>query len=167
MFTYEYDQIWGVFLSILVVIISRLFTSITFLILSVTCVCQVTWVVSDSLQPYRVCSPPGFSVHGILQTRILEWVATDFSRGSSWPRDQTCVSYVLCIGRRVLYYWRHLGSPVLGIVMWFTLPSEIWMKVAYMNFWAEILRAMLYLPHLFSCQSNWRLNPYQPGSLRE
>ena len=33
------------------------------------------------------CSPPGFSVHGILQTKILEWVATPFSRGSSWPRS--------------------------------------------------------------------------------
>ena len=35
------------------------------------------------------CSPPGSSVHGILQTRILEWVAFSFSRGSSPPRDQT------------------------------------------------------------------------------
>ena len=38
------------------------------------------------------CSPPGSSVQGILQERILEWVAISFSRGSSWPRDQTCVS---------------------------------------------------------------------------
>ena len=38
------------------------------------------------------CSPPGSSVHGILQTRILEWVAIPFSRGSSWPRDRTQVS---------------------------------------------------------------------------
>ena len=38
------------------------------------------------------CSPPGSSVHGILQTRILEWVAIPFSRGSSWPRDQTHLS---------------------------------------------------------------------------
>ena len=34
------------------------------------------------------CSPPGSSVHGILQARILEWVAVCSSRGSSWPRDQ-------------------------------------------------------------------------------
>ena len=33
------------------------------------------------------CSPPGSSVHGILQARMLEWVAVPFSRGSSWPRD--------------------------------------------------------------------------------
>ena len=38
------------------------------------------------------CSPPGSSVHGILQTRILEWVAISFSRGSSSPRNQTCIS---------------------------------------------------------------------------
>ena len=38
------------------------------------------------------CSPPGSSVHGILQARPLEWVAMPFSRGSSPPTDQTCVS---------------------------------------------------------------------------
>ena len=38
------------------------------------------------------CSLPGSSVHGILQARVLEWVAISFSRGSSWPRDQTEVS---------------------------------------------------------------------------
>ena len=38
------------------------------------------------------CSPPGSSVHGILQARILEGFAIAFSRGSSWPRDQTWVS---------------------------------------------------------------------------
>ena len=35
------------------------------------------------------CSPPGYSVCGILQARILKWVAMLSSRGSSWPRDQT------------------------------------------------------------------------------
>ena len=35
------------------------------------------------------CSTPGFSVHGILSARILEWVAIFFSRGSSWPSDRT------------------------------------------------------------------------------
>ena len=40
------------------------------------------------------CSPPGSSVHGILQARILEWVAISFSRGSSRPRDRTQVSHI-------------------------------------------------------------------------
>ena len=38
------------------------------------------------------CSHPGFSVHGISQGRILEWVVVSCSMGSSWPRDWTCVS---------------------------------------------------------------------------
>ena len=38
------------------------------------------------------CSLPGSSVHGILQARILEWVAISYSRGSSQPRDRTYVS---------------------------------------------------------------------------
>ena len=37
-------------------------------------------------------SPPGSSVHGIFQARILEWVAISFSRGSSRPKDHTCIS---------------------------------------------------------------------------
>ena len=39
------------------------------------------------------CSPPGSSVHGILQARILEWVSISFSRASSWSRNQTQVSH--------------------------------------------------------------------------
>ena len=46
------------------------------------------------------CSPPGSSVHGILQARILEWVAISFSRGSSWPRGWTRISR---IAGRLLY----------------------------------------------------------------
>ena len=45
-------------------------------------------VMSDSCNPVD-CSLPGSSFHGISQARILEWVAISFSRGSSWPRDQT------------------------------------------------------------------------------
>ena len=46
------------------------------------------------------CSPLGSSVHGILQARILEWVAMPSSRGSSQPRDRTPVSCDCCIGRQ-------------------------------------------------------------------
>ena len=56
-------------------------------------------------------SSPGSSVHGILQARILEWVAMPFSRGSSPPRNRTRVSYIFCIGGQVLYHYCHLGSP--------------------------------------------------------
>ena len=60
------------------------------------CLCSVMWscsVVSDSATPW-LCSPPGSSVHGISQARLLEWVAISFSRGSSQPRDWTQVSLI-------------------------------------------------------------------------
>ena len=50
-------------------------------------------VVSDSLQLVD-CNLSGSSLHGILQARILEWVAISFSRGSSWSRDWTWVSSI-------------------------------------------------------------------------
>ena len=46
------------------------------------------------------CSSPGSSVHGILQARILEWLAMPSSRGSSWSRDWTCISCGSCIAVR-------------------------------------------------------------------
>ena len=51
-------------------------------------------VVSNSSKPHGLYSPPGSSVHGILQARILEWVAISFSRGSSRPRDRTLFSCI-------------------------------------------------------------------------
>ena len=57
------------------------------------------------------CPSPGSSVHGILQARILEWIAMPFSRGSSQPRDRISISYVSCIGRQVLYHLSHQRSP--------------------------------------------------------
>ena len=48
------------------------------------------------------CSPPSSSVHEIFQTRILEWVAISFSRGSSQPRDQT---QVFCTAGRFFTNW--------------------------------------------------------------
>ena len=54
------------------------------------------------------------SVHRILQARILEWVAIPFSRGSSWPRDQTHVSGIvgsLLYCRWILYHWATKDSP--------------------------------------------------------
>ena len=45
-------------------------------------------------------SPPGSSVHGILQSRMLERVSMTSSRGSCWPRNWTCVSCIYCIAGR-------------------------------------------------------------------
>ena len=62
------------------------------------------------------CSPPGCSIHGIIRARILEWVGKPFSRGSSWPRDQTCIS---CIAGRFLLA-EPPGKPKIQIL----LPSK-------------------------------------------
>ena len=67
--------------------------------------------MSNSCDPMN-CSLPGFSIHGILQSRILKWVAISFSRGSSWPRDQTRVS---CIACRFFTIWATREAQQKGI----------------------------------------------------
>ena len=60
------------------------------------------------------CSPPGSSVHGILQATILEWVTMPLSRGSSQPRDQTLIAgsfFTVLATSTVLYKWlNHLAK---------------------------------------------------------
>ena len=74
-------------------------------------------VVSDCLRPVG-CSPPISSVHGILQTRILELVAISFSRGSSRPRDRTQFSHIagrrfnLCTTREALKYKNTVSQKI-------------------------------------------------------
>ena len=59
------------------------------------------------------CSPPGSSVHGIFQARVLEWVAMPSSRGSSWLRDQTHISCVINIAGK-FFTTEPLGKTQLG-----------------------------------------------------
>ena len=68
-------------------------------------------------------SPPGSSVHGILQARILEWVAISFSRGSSQPRNQTQVSHIA--GRRFNLWATREAHQVLWPVL-IELPLCHW-----------------------------------------
>ena len=66
-----------------------------------TCVCaQSRLTVCDPMD----CSYRGSPVHGIFQAKIQEWVASFFSRGSSWPKDRTHISWISCIGRRILQH---------------------------------------------------------------
>ena len=66
--------------------------------------CLILWDPMD-------CSPPASSAHRIFQARILEWVAISFSRGSSWPRDQTHITCLFCIDRRILYHCTTWEAP--------------------------------------------------------
>ena len=58
------------------------------------------------------CSLPASFVHGIFQSRILEWVVISSSRRSSQLRDQICISCVSSIGRWILYYWNTREAPI-------------------------------------------------------
>ena len=78
------------------------------------------------------CSPPGFFVHGILQARILEWVAISFSRGSSWPRDQTQVSHI--VGRR--------------FNLWATKDGQYWNQIDYIQ---KLNQEQIHLAQIASC----------------
>ena len=76
------------------------------------------------LSHVRLCvAPPGSSVCGIFQERILEWVAISFSRGSSRARGHTCISFVSCIGRWALLSWVPVNVSFLK--MWYKQNMKI------------------------------------------
>ena len=101
--------------------------------------------MSDSV---TLCSTPGSSVHGILQTTILEWIALPFSRGSSWPRDPalrvaslTLSHHAAAAAAKSLQSCPTLcnpidssppGSPVPGILQARTLE---WVAISFSNAW--------------------------------
>ena len=68
------------------------------------------------------CSLPGFSIHWIFQARVLEWLAIAFSRGSSWPRDQTQVSHIA--GRRFTL-WATGKTPEHSGITWIQWKWQI------------------------------------------
>ena len=69
---------------------------ISFCVCVCVCVCLVAWSCPTLCNPMDP-SPPGSSVHGMFQARILEWVAISYSRVSAQPRDQTQISCTSCI----------------------------------------------------------------------
>ena len=109
------------------------------------------------------CSPPGSSVHGILQARILEWVAISFSRGSSQPSDRTQVSCIADFDSGNLYFFLgRLHSTYWCFMLWKkdaripTFPGH----VLYQEYgcipgtwdpWEHIMhQGSILLPHLWS-----------------
>ena len=110
-------------------------------VLYLLCVCLVTqsWLtLCNSID----CSPPGSSVHGILQARILEWVAIPFSRGSYQPRNWTQVSYT---AGRFFTLWPtkqaplyHLPTPKLATHSINYLPTNHLYHLAVSNILVHI-----------------------------
>ena len=90
-------------------------------------------------EPPRTIAIPGFSVHGISQARILEWVVISFSRGSSRPKDRTCFS---CIGRRILYLWAKIPQKPENWVNWESSEdlSKYGKIQCYLCQWRECVR---------------------------
>ena len=60
------------------------------------CCCCLVQKSCPTLCDPMDCSPLDSSVHGISQARILEWVAISICRGSSWPRESNCISFIAC-----------------------------------------------------------------------
>ena len=75
------------------------------------CMCATLLQSCPTLCNPMACSSQGFFAHGILQARMLEWVAMPSARASSQPRDRTYIFYISCTGRQVLYHKHYLGSP--------------------------------------------------------
>ena len=59
--------------------------------------CAKSFQLCPTLCDPMDCISAGSSVHGILQARILEWIAMSHPRASSQPRDQSCISYMSCV----------------------------------------------------------------------
>ena len=78
-------------------------------------------------------------------TRILEWVPIPFSRGSSWPRDQTWVSYM---GRQILYHLSHQGTLALYFISGSYTPRSLWCS-------KRLTCCLLCVWHLCVCWSRW------------
>ena len=87
------------------------------------CCCLVT-NLCPTLCNYSL---PGSSVHGILQTKILEWLAISSSRGSSRPRDRTWVSCVSCIGQRTSYHWATREAHI------YVIPQDKFLNLNLVN----------------------------------
>ena len=123
--------------------------------------------MSDSLRPMD-CSLPGFSVHGILQTRILEWLAIPFSRGSSQPRDQTPTSstegsfYTICATRkaqkliRVNVYLLSISCDTAHF-LWVTVMNALQRSFGLASLWGSYCR------HLQIQVGKLRLSQVVPG----
>ena len=117
--------------------------------------CLCTWHPQSLQLCPAVCdltdcsSPPGSSVHGIFQARVLEWVAIPFSRGSSRPRDWTHVSWVSCIAGRILTT-EPLGKS-------FSCAYWPFIYLIWSNICSESLPKFLLIYFSFYCLLIWTL----------
>ena len=84
------------------------------------------------------CSLPCSSIHGMLQAGILERIAISYSRGSTWPRDWTCVSCISWFGKWIFYHWATCEAPGrasitkhMGVHNFLSLERKLWTKALW------------------------------------
>ena len=111
-------------------------------------------VTSGTLCNPTDCSPPGSSVHGISQARVLEWVAISFFRGFSWPSDWTWVSG---LGRQILYRWATKEAH------WLWVTCIFWIWVLCQMCFAKISQIVDFLWDSFTVF--WRGNVLNPDDI--
>ena len=128
----------------------------TYIQWNIACICTKSLQLCLSLCDPMDCSPPGFSVHGILQARILEWVAISSSRGSSGPRDGTCVSYVSCTGRWVPYHQDRL-RPHSEILLSLKKEQILLLTTSWMNLEGILLSEIRERQMLYNITYVWNL----------
>ena len=107
------------------------------------------------------CSIPRSSVHGIFQARILEWVAISYSRGSSWSRDQTHISWVSCIGRWILYYsatWEALNGT--DHIPKYVRESKQDCRLCSLHLWSYIAHWFKSMNARVTNKSSWNQKKY-------
>ena len=103
------------------------------------------------------CSPPGSSVHGILQVRMLKWVAIYFSRGSSQPRDQTQVFWTA--GRLFTFWATRESNPATPLLRIYTKKAKALTQKGTFTpmFTAELFTiAMILKQSNYSSMDKWR-----------
>ena len=118
---------------------------------------MILWLVAQSrltLCDPMDCSPPGSSVHGILLAGMLKWVAIPFSRGCSWPRDQTHVS---CLAGEFFTVWATRKAMILVFLIfsfktYFSLSSFTLIKRFFSSSSLSAIRIVSFThSHIWGC----------------
>ena len=111
---------------------------------STQCVYVSHSVMSDSATPWTVAHQAPLLME-ILQARILEWVAVPFSKGSSWPRDQTPVSH---IAGRLFAIWATREAPKHSIILAYYYYYCFWYNMIFTMMTIQLLMILKVLVHL-------------------